>query len=135
MSVALLESLPARDLWNAVQVLALIWLAVFFGRTLRAGRMPLIERVARVSDPALSPVLCRYTRRLTAVWCVYFLVAALLSWTAMLPFGSTGALVGLGSLMLFVGEHQLRIRLFPDQSFPGLWQQVCDTWRVWRPNH
>ena len=31
--------------------LVLLWLAVFFGRTLRAGAMPLIERVARIGKP------------------------------------------------------------------------------------
>jgi uncharacterized membrane protein len=55
-----------------VAPLALLWLAFFFGRTLRAGDMPLIERVARIGKPDLSAALCRYTRRLTALWCIYF---------------------------------------------------------------
>ena len=112
-------------------VLVLAWLAVFFGRTLRNGQTPLIERIARVSDPALSPALCRYTRKLTAAWCAYFLVAALWSCTAPLPAVQTGALVWTASLLFFVGEHQLRIHLFPGQAFPGLLQQVRDSWRVW----
>lgn len=131
--MALFESTTATALWRAVPALALVWLAVFFGRTLRAGQTPLIERIARVSNPALSPSLCRYTRNLTAAWCAYFLAAALLSLTAPLPFGLTGALVGAGSVVFFVGEHQLRIRRFPGQAFPGLVQQVRDTWHVWRP--
>lgn len=131
--MASLESVLATDLWHVTPVLALVWLAFFFGRTLRAGETPLIERIARVSNPGLSPVLCRYTRRLTAAWCAYFLIAALLSLTVALPFGLIGALVWGGALLLFLGEHRVRIRLFPDQEFPGLWQQVRDTWCVWRP--
>ncbi len=131
--MALFDSTTATALWQALPVLALVWIAVFFGRTLRAGQTPLIERIARASLPALSPSLCRYTRQLTAAWSAYFLLAALLSLTTALPFGLTGALVWAGSLLLFVGEHQLRSRLFPGQAFPGLYQQVKDTWRVWRP--
>jgi len=57
-------------------VLVLLGLAVVFGRTLRGGDVPLIERVARIGKPALSAPLCRYTRGLTAVWAAYFLAAA-----------------------------------------------------------
>jgi uncharacterized membrane protein len=109
------------------------WLAVFFGRTLRPGQTPLIERIARVSDPAMTPPLRRYTRRLTAIWCVYFVIAALISVSLGDVFPGTGVLVLLGSAMLFVGEHRLRPHLFPGQAFPGLLQQVRDTWSVWRP--
>jgi uncharacterized membrane protein len=67
--------------------LLLIWLAVVFGRTLRAGEMPLIERVARIGKPALSAPLCRYARGLTVLWCAYFVVAAILS--ALAGWGSS----------------------------------------------
>ena len=120
-------------MWGQWPVLVLAWLVVFFGRTLRAGQTPLIERIARVSDPALSPSLCRYTRKLTAAWCAYFLMAAVLSWTVALPFGLSGALVAVGSVLFFVVEHRVRSRLFPDEAFPGLVQQLRDTWRVWHP--
>jgi uncharacterized membrane protein len=118
---------------RALPVLVLAWLSAFFGRTLFAGQVPLIERIARVSDPALPPVLCRYTRRLTALWCAYFVIAALLSSTAALPFAWTSGLVWCGTVVLFVGEHRLRPRLYPGHSFPGLVQQVRDTWSIWRP--
>ncbi|MGK2952762.1 MAG: hypothetical protein ACSLEZ_10310 [Thiobacillus sp.] len=118
--------------WRAVSVVVPIWLALVFGRTLRAGDVPLIERIARVSASALPPALCRYTRRLTAVWCAYFAIAALLPLTVSLPFGGTSALVWSGMAVLFVGEHRLRAHLFPGQDFPGLMQQLRDTWSVWR---
>ena len=110
------------------------WLAFFFGRTLWPGQEPVITRIARVSDPALPAELLRYTRRLTAVWCAWFVLAGLLA----LAFGPSivwlGALVWAGTTALFVGEHWLRPRLFPGQHFPGLRQQLRDTVRVWRPS-
>ena len=81
--------LEVAAIWRAVPALVLCGLAVVFGRTLRAGQVPLIERIARVGDPTLTPALCRYTRRLTVIWCVYFVAAAVLSLTANLSFGWT----------------------------------------------
>jgi uncharacterized membrane protein len=118
--------------WRVVSLLALAWLAWFFGRTLRSGQEALITRIASVSNPALPPALRRYTRRLTALWCAWFVLAALLS----LAFGAAGAwagpLVAAGSALLFIGEHWLRPRLLPGHAFPGLRQQVLDTLQVWR---
>ena len=125
--------MSAAAVWGQWPALVLAWLVVFFGRTLRAGQTPLIERIARVSQPALSPRLCRYTRKLTAAWCAYFLMAAVLSSTVALPFGLSGVLVAVGSVLFFVVEHRVRSRLFPDEAFPGLVQQLRDTWRVWHP--
>ena len=119
--------------WRAASFMMIGWLAVFFGRTLAPGQTPLIERIARVSDPAMTPPLCRYTRRLTAIWCAYFVTAALASVSLGDAVPGQGALVLLGSAILFAGEHRLRPRFFPGQAFPGLLQQVRDTWTVWRP--
>jgi uncharacterized membrane protein len=113
-------------------VAVLGWLAYFFGRTLLPGRVPLIERIARVREPDLPPSLRRYTRRLTAVWCAYFLLAALLVFTAALPLWWTSALAWTGAAILFIGEHRIRPRLFPNRSFPRLAEQLRDTVSVWR---
>ena len=113
--------------------LLLLWLAIFFGRTLRAGRMPLVERIARAALPALSPALCRYTRGLTAAWCVYFVAAAVLSLAAAPGFRAASSGVAAVSALFFVGEHWLRTRVFfRDEAFPGLIQQIRDTASVWR---
>ena len=114
-------------------IVVLGWLALFFGRTLRAGEMPLIERVARVGKPSLAAPLCRYARGLTALRCAYFGVAAI--WVAFAGWGVERAGVGIvaGSAVLFVAEHRLRRSLFPGEWFPGLIQQVRDTVQVWRP--
>jgi uncharacterized membrane protein len=111
--------------------LALLWLAVFFGRTLRRGATPLIERIALVSNPALPRALRRYTRRLTTVWCIYFVTAAVLTATATAS-SYVSLAVPAATVMLFVGERWVRPWFFPDEAFPGLLQQFRDTWRVWR---
>ncbi len=134
-----LEALASQG-WTVLRYLSpivLLGLAWFFGRTLRSGHTPLIERIARRSTAILSDALCRYTRRLTAIWCGYFVGAASLS--AMVGWSSGGAAfsrVGLvvlaGSVLLFVGERWLRPLIFPHEVFPGLLQQARDTWSVWR---
>jgi uncharacterized membrane protein len=128
-----MQSLDGAGGWRILSVLVLAWLAFFFGRTLRAPQVPLIERIARVSDPALPLPLQRYTRRLTAIWCAYFILAAVLTLTAVSSSFSSGLWVWGGTAILFTGEHWLRPRLFPGHSFPGLLQQVRDTWSVWHP--
>lgn len=120
-----------------LQPLIFLWLAFFFGRTLRPGGTPLIERVARRSNAMLPPPLCRYCRWLTAIWCGYFVAAAALSVVlgasgGSAAFGQLGLAVLAGSVLLFVGEHRVRPRIFPNEVFPGLLQQLRDTWSIWR---
>ncbi len=59
----------------------LLWM---FGRTLRAGREPLITRVARLVHGALPPEIERYTRHVTLAWSLFF------------------GLMGISSLALFI---------------------------------
>lgn len=47
-------------------------LAVFGGSLWTA--MPLVERLARLREPNLPPEGVRYTRNVTRVWCVFFIV-------------------------------------------------------------
>lgn len=126
-------AVDAAIAWRVLSLSMLAWLAFFFGRTLLPGRTPLITRIALVSDPDLPLALQRYARRLTAVWCAYFVLAALLALAFASSGGWLGLLVGAGSIVLFVGEHRLRPHLFPGQDFPSLRQQLTDTWSVWRP--
>lgn len=87
-----------------------------FGLSLKFGP-PLIERIARVTEPDLPPVAVRYTRKVTWVWVVFFALngtaSALLAawgplswWTfynGILAYSVMGA--------LFIGEWVLRQRL------------------------
>ena len=124
---------PVAVTLRVLPTVVLLWLAWFFGRTLRASETPLIERVARVAKPALSPALVRYTRLLTALWCAYFVVGAALNLAADPGFSRVGLGVAAISTLLFVVEHGLRRFFFPGECFPNPIEQVRDTVRIWRP--
>lgn len=100
--------------WYPSLICALLLAA--FGLSLRFGP-PMIERIARVTEPDLPPVAVRYTRRVTWVWVVFFALngtaSALLAewgplswWTfynGILAYSVMGA--------LFLGEWIFRQRL------------------------
>ena len=118
---------------RVVSAVGLVFLAVYFGKTLRHDGCPLIEQVAKVSTPHLSPALRLYTRRLTALWSVWFAVAALIATVGGFSFGATGLMVWTGTIILFLGEYFLRCEvLFTAEKFPGIGQQVRDTLSVWQ---
>lgn len=54
-------------------------LAVLFGRTLVAGREPLVTRFARIVRGELPPEIVGYTRSVTAAWTLFFIVMALIA--------------------------------------------------------
>lgn len=113
--------------WRFLFAVMPLWMLVVFGNSLRRGRTPLIERVARVGMPMLPLMLCAYTRRLTAIWCAYFVGAVLCALMGdHLPIWINGALL-FSAVLLFVGEHWLRPKIFPGHVFPGLLQQIRDT--------
>ena len=114
--------------------------AWWFGRSLRAGRMPLITRiVARMEDvpaDALAPDLRSYTRGLTAAWSGLLAVLALLNLLLSVVAVPDGLLATLGAPSplpitrtqwswfanisnygviggFFIAEYQLRKRRFP----------------------
>ncbi|GAB6195420.1 COG4648 family protein [Lysobacter xanthus] len=124
------------------------WLvAWFFARTLRAGRVPLISRIAAgIEDRAvadLPPPLQAYTRGLTRLWALVLAgigVANLLLGIIAVP---DGLLVHLGyaspvtvpqvawswvanvldygvAALLMVVEYLVRMRLFPDRPYRTL---------------
>lgn len=116
----------------------------WFGRSLRAGRVPLISRiVAALEDcepSALKPELQRYTRRLTLAWALLLGALALADGLLALIAVPDGLLVRLGQPPLlsvsqqawswfanlldygilggfFIGEYLVRQRLFPDPPY------------------
>ncbi|HAS1785756.1 TPA: DNA gyrase subunit B [Enterobacter cloacae] len=50
----------------------LVMLAAFGGSLWTS--MPVVERLARLREPDLSPAGVRYTRRVTQVWCGFFII-------------------------------------------------------------
>lgn len=123
----LFQRVPAGIIWQILTACALLGLAFQFGRTLCTGQVPLIEQIARVRRPDLPKILCRYTRRLTLLWFVYLVAAALFLLIGGIAQPIKAASVGLTTMIFFVGEHLLRKHLFPRERFPSLFQQVSDT--------
>jgi uncharacterized membrane protein len=101
-------------LWYPLAV-NMVMLALFGGSLL--SRMPLVERLARWREGELSAAAVRYTRRVTRLWCGFFIVNGGVSlwtclhgslhlwtlWNGMLSYLLMGA--------LFAGEWLVRQRV------------------------
>ena len=101
---------------------AFAFMAFFFGRTLRAGSEPLINRIARKEHPDLTPDVARHARRLTGIWSACF-VALFLVALGLAPLLSLEAwsrwVHGLGYVVpgsLFLGEYVYRHHRFPHRA-------------------
>lgn len=101
-------------------------LAVMFGRTLMGPGDALITRMSRfILGEHLSERNIRYTRKLTGVWTLFFLVNALAStvlfvwapvqWWSVYANLLTGPLIG----SIFLIEHLVRRRLLPPHERPS----------------
>lgn len=81
-------------------VIFLLLLAWLFGRTLLAGRVPVIGKIVRALDDGgahrFTPELDRYTRALTALWTAVFIAMALLNLTLALMATPGGLLARAG---------------------------------------
>ena len=70
-AAVLLLRLPQSMYWYPVWV-SLLMLALFGGSLF--AKQSLIERLARLQTPDLPPEGVRYTRRVTQIWCVFFVL-------------------------------------------------------------
>lgn len=100
--------------WYPVLIsLALLGL---FGSSLLSG-MPMIERLARLTEPELPPAAVRYTRQVTWLWVGFFsfnatIAAALALWAPLTWWTLyTGLIAYLLMGMLFAGEWLVRQRI------------------------
>jgi len=73
---ALLGLSDSPQLLRWYPVLISTFMLTLFGASLLQG-MPMAERLARLRDPELPPQAVRYTRRVTEVWCLFFLLNGL----------------------------------------------------------
>lgn len=70
----------------------------------------IIERFARLREPELPPEAIRYTRRLTALWCIFFVInGSIAAWTVFCASDKVWALyngaIAYGLMgILFAGE-------------------------------
>lgn len=86
-----------------------------FGATLVSGPS-MIERLARLREPALPPAAVHYTRRVTQAWCLFFVVnGAIALGTALFASEAVwslynGVIAYLLMGAMFGGEYLLRMR-------------------------
>lgn len=91
-------------------------LLLVFGLSLRFGP-PVIERLARLRDPQLAPEAVRYTRKVTWVWCGFFVLNGSMAlatalWASERVWALYNGLVAYGLIgLLFALEWLVRQRL------------------------
>lgn len=117
-TAALTFLLDAPGLMLALPVAINLALLAVFGSSLYRG-VPLVESLARLQRVDLTDAETLYCRRVTVVWCVFFVgnasIAAILALFAPLPWWTlyTG-LISYGLVAtLFAVEYSVRICLFP----------------------
>jgi len=138
VALARMPFTPQVLLLVPVAIVALV--AWTFGRTLRAGHVPLITRMVTALDGVplheIAPELKSYTRALTATWAILLTVLAIADLVLALCAVPGGLLDGMGIAPpvavphaawswfangvtyvliggLFVGEYHYRVRRFP----------------------
>ena len=110
-AAVLVFRLPDSMYWYPVAVNALM-LAVFGGSLF--AKQTVIERLARLQHPNLPPEGVRHTRRVTQIWCGFFVfnggMAALLAWSGRHDWWAvyTGIVSYILMGLLFAGEWVYR---------------------------
>jgi uncharacterized membrane protein len=106
----------------------LLWM---FGRSLRAGREPLVTFMARrVHGGYLPPDIELYTRRVTLAWCIYFAVNAAISIVlfAFAPLGVWSWFANVLNvpliLLMFVAEYAYRVWRYPNFSHASFFTAI-----------
>ena len=107
------------DFWGPLKLYPALVNGVMFGLfAMSLWRGPsVVERLARLRDPDLPPAAVRYTRRVTQVWCGFFVVNGLVA-TATALWASTAAWTLYNGLLSYVaigalmgGERLVRRRV------------------------
>lgn len=106
-------------------------LAIYFGRTLLPGELPLATRIAQAVLPSMPPAVVRYSRGVTLAWTIYFVAMTVIS--AALYVGSSPAIwstfatVVSGPLVavMFVLEFAVRRRVLPASHCASIAQTVA----------
>jgi uncharacterized membrane protein len=112
----LLVALDSSRLLRWYPVLISGFMLTLFGLSLLRG-MPIVERMARLTDPDLPEIAIRYTRHVTQVWCLFFLfnglvAAALTLWAPLSWWTLYTGLIAYGLMAtLFAAEWIVRQRI------------------------
>lgn len=113
---ALLGLSDSPQLLRWYPVLISAFMLALFGASLLRG-MPVAERLARLHDPDLPPHAVRYTRRVTQVWCLFFLgngliAASLTLWAPLAWWTLYNGLIAYAAMgLLFAIEWLIRQRV------------------------
>jgi len=97
-------------------VLVNSFLLALFGSSLLRG-MPMAERLARLRERRLPPRAVRYTRRVTQVWCGFFVVNGLIAagltlWAPLSWWTLYNGLIAYAAMgLLFAVEWRIRQRV------------------------
>lgn len=109
-------------------------LALMFGRTLTAPRVPLCTQLAVFLHDEMTERVIRYTRQVTVAWTAYFLATAAIS-TLLFFFASFEAWSIFGNVLgaplmatMFLVEYVIRCRILP----PAERASLANTWRAWK---
>lgn len=113
LAAFLLKSAAAVMLYPVLVNGFLLWL---FGSSLLPGRMPVVERIARLRED-LPPQGVRWCRQVTKAWVLFFLLNGLLALATVvigdrdlwLAWNGCGSYVAIGAM--FAGEWLLRRRI------------------------
>ncbi|VFR23843.1 FIG017861: hypothetical protein [plant metagenome] len=111
-AIVALEGSATSLRWYPVMMNGLM--LALFGSSLLSGQRPVIERVARLRQPDLPEAGVRYTRRVTQVWCAFFILNGALatglalwgSWQAWTWYNGGASYVLIG--LLIAGEWLVR---------------------------
>lgn len=108
--------------------LGLFWM---FARTLGSGREPIISLIARLDRGTLTSELAQYTRRLTWIWAITFLLLAGVSlYLAMRDARAWVFLAGYFPVcVLFFGEHLYRRIRYSHYEHTSPWQVIRRIWQ------
>ncbi len=100
-------------------------LAALFGGSLRAGRTPLVTRIATLMDGDLSPRAVAYTRSVTTAWTLFLIllacVSAVLAWWEGEAIWSlfSNFLSYLALVLFMVVEFAVRRKVLSDETPAG----------------
>ena len=92
------------------------FMLALFGLSLKYGP-PMVERIARITEPVLAPKVVAYTRQVTVVWSMFFLcngllAAALTLWAPLSWWTLYNGLIAYGLMgLLFAVEWLIRQRV------------------------
>jgi uncharacterized membrane protein len=113
-------------------IIPLLLFSVFF-RSLQPNETPMTTRIGETIHGSFSPDMRNYSRQVTVLWCVFFILLTL--WSAMLPIYASDEIWSLFTsfinyllvALLFVAEYfyrKWRFRTFNHLSFWQYMEQV-----------